>query len=109
MELANASGMPKVEWCRKNCISMKTFSHYEGIFRRQEARKTAYNKVEADDRTAEDSQESCKIIHEETSGGERTGKTEQTAEELEGPVTDDTSMMKFIDTSSEEDRLKTEI
>ncbi len=39
VNLAEASEMPKTEWCRKNCISIKTFNHYEGIFRRQEARK----------------------------------------------------------------------
>lgn len=109
VELANTSGMPKAEWCRKNCISMKTFSHYEGIFRRQEARKAAYNKAEVDDGTAKDSPESFKKIHAETSGSERTGKTEQIAEELEEPATDDTSMMKVIDTSSEESGLKTGI
>jgi len=49
LDLAKASGMPKAEWCRKNCISIKTFNHYEGIFRRKEARKAFYNKEECSD------------------------------------------------------------
>ncbi len=44
VDLAEASEMPKAEWCRKNCISIKTFNHYEGIFRRQEARKVSYKR-----------------------------------------------------------------
>ncbi len=48
VDLAEASEMPKAEWCRKNCISIKTFNHYEGIFRRQEARKASYNKEDSD-------------------------------------------------------------
>lgn len=53
VDLAQDSGMPKAEWCRKNCISIKTFNHYEGIFRRQEERKNSYCKEEeeADQRT----------------------------------------------------------
>ena len=39
--LAIESGMPKEEWCKKNCISVKTFNHYQGIFRRQDARRTS--------------------------------------------------------------------
>ena len=43
VDLAKESGIPKVEWCRSNCISIKTFNHYEGIFERQE-RRTSYYK-----------------------------------------------------------------
>lgn len=45
--LAKASGVPKEEWCRKNCISIKTFNHYEGVFRRQEARNYSYRRKDA--------------------------------------------------------------
>ena len=41
LEIASASGMEKEEWCRRNCVSIKTFQHYEGIIRRQDARKKA--------------------------------------------------------------------
>ena len=44
IDLAKASGVPKEEWCRKNCISIKTFNHYEGVFRRQEARNYSYRR-----------------------------------------------------------------
>ena len=43
VDLAKESGIPKAEWCRSNCISLKTFNHYEGIFERQ-ARRTSYYK-----------------------------------------------------------------
>ena len=42
VDLCNKSGIPKVEWCRSNCISIKTFNHYEGIFERQERRSSYY-------------------------------------------------------------------
>ena len=29
LEIASASGMEKEEWCRRNCVSIKTFQHYE--------------------------------------------------------------------------------
>ena len=40
IDIATESGIEKEEWCRKNCISVKTFNHYQGVFHRQEARKT---------------------------------------------------------------------
>ena len=36
--IAKNSGIEKEAWCRQNCISIKTFNHYEGIFRRKAAR-----------------------------------------------------------------------
>lgn len=48
IELANASGMGKEEWCRKNCVSIKTFNHYEGVFSRQEARRGEYEEGHPD-------------------------------------------------------------
>ena len=38
IEIAKESGLPKEEWCRKNCISIKTFNHFQGIFDRQDQR-----------------------------------------------------------------------
>ena len=29
LEIVSASGMEKEEWCRRNCVSIKTFQHYE--------------------------------------------------------------------------------
>ena len=46
VDLAKASEMPKVEWCRKNFIPIKTLNHYEGIFKRQEGREDSYNNRE---------------------------------------------------------------
>ena len=46
--LAAESGIPKAEWCRKNCISVKTFNHYQGIFRRQDARRDHGSGTEMD-------------------------------------------------------------
>lgn len=48
LEIASASGMEKEEWCRRNCVSIKTFQHYEGIFRRQDARKKAEEEQQAE-------------------------------------------------------------
>lgn len=42
MEMAASSGLSKAEWCRKNCVSIKTFNHYESIFKRQETRANSY-------------------------------------------------------------------
>ena len=39
VDMANASDLSKEEWCRKNCISIKTYNHYEGVFKRQETRR----------------------------------------------------------------------
>ena len=44
IDLAKASGMPEEDWCRSNCISFRTYRHYDGIFRRQEGRKYFYAK-----------------------------------------------------------------
>ena len=38
IEIAADSGLSKEEWCRRNCVSIKTFNHFEGIFKRQNQR-----------------------------------------------------------------------
>lgn len=42
IDIAASSGLSKEEWCRKYKIALKTFNHYEGIFKRQEARGYVY-------------------------------------------------------------------
>ena len=42
IDLWQASGQPKDEWCWKNKVPLKTFVHYESIFRRQKARGYVY-------------------------------------------------------------------
>ena len=49
IRIAKDSGIEKETWCRQNCISIKTFNHYEGIFRRKAVR--GCGSVEADNRT----------------------------------------------------------
>lgn len=53
VDLEKASGLPKAEWCRKNCISIRTFNHYEGIFKRQEVREALHYKEEEDKQYSE--------------------------------------------------------
>ena len=103
--LADASGMPKEEWCRKNCISLKTFKHYEGIFRRQEARKETYYKEGAAGRVAGASLERLKRADTGTSSEGQIERVGQPADEVEGAETDDTSPVAFLDKPSETDGL----
>lgn len=50
IEIWQASEKSKEEWCWENKIPLKTLVHYEGIFRRQNARGYVYQKpVMADD------------------------------------------------------------
>ena len=53
VEIWQASGKQKDEWCWENKISLKTFVHYEGIFRRQKARGYNYRKPEEKSTTTE--------------------------------------------------------
>lgn len=45
--IAGDSGLPVEEWCRKNCISIKTYRHFEGVLRRQAARNAGLEKEAA--------------------------------------------------------------
>ena len=45
IDLWQASDKPKDEWCWENKLPLKTFVHYEGIFRRQKARGYVYGKM----------------------------------------------------------------
>ena len=42
IDLWKASGQSKDEWCWENKLPLRTFVHYEGIFRRQKARGYVY-------------------------------------------------------------------
>ena len=62
--------MDKDVWCRKNCISIKTFRHYEGIFQRQSARGYVYEPMDG----------TCSEIH----GDEEKEKGEEKETECAG-------------------------
>lgn len=46
IDIAAASGLSREEFCWKYKISLKTFRHFEGIFKRQEARGYVYHRKE---------------------------------------------------------------
>ena len=53
IDLWQASDKPKDEWCWENKLPLKTFVHYEGIFRRQKARGYVYGKMDRMDSNKE--------------------------------------------------------
>ena len=73
--------MDKDVWCRKNCISIKTFRHYEGIFQRQSARGYVYEPMDGTCSEIHGDEEKEKGEERETGGADKCTESQGFQEE----------------------------